>query len=390
MKRDIIALVGAGIGGRSILLTLLKIPRIEIKYVCDINPDAPGIALARNNNISCCFDDWPQVIANDPEIDLIFEVTGESKVLMMLNEIKPTNSILVAAAGTEVIFHLLESQFQIAQRLREYKKSLEERIVERTVELEKTNSELGKKVNEHELLNEKLLQINEEKTKYLLQSTHQLKAPFAAIQSYVDVILDGYTGEIPEKTQEIMAKIKDRCELLSKSIKDMLALANLKTCIKDHLNLREVDINKLLAEVVGQSQIIADSRKIKLRLKTSPKENLVKCSRDQMMILFSVLVENAINYSYDDSRIEITVKKSGKKKIVVAVKDYGIGIFQDNMDKIYNEYFRSNEAVARHENGSGLGLSLAREIIHIHNFGMNIDSEPGKGSVFTVTMNIHT
>lgn len=386
MKKDIIALVGAGIGGRAILLTLLKIPSIKIKYVCDINPKAPGIILAKNNGIQCCFNDWPEVIANDLEIDLIFEVTGVSNVYKMINKIKPERSILVAAAGTKVIFHLLESQFEIAQRLREYKKTLETRIQERTKELKNANWELELRIKEYEILNKKLQEVNEEKTRYLLQSTHQLKAPFAAIQSYADIIMDGYTGKIPEKTMDIMGKIKSRCEMLSKSIKDMLALANLKTCVRDHLPIEPFSLNKLIQEVINYEEVIAENRKIKLIFKKCQGDDTVYYNRDQFFMLFSVLIENAVNYSYDNSNINIIIRKPSRNKLTVAVSDSGIGITKKNIKRIFNEYFRSNKAVAHHVNGSGLGLSIANEVIRINNFKLDVDSNVGKGSTFTVTL----
>ena len=146
----------------------------------------------------------------DLNADLIFEVTNDARVFEKLRQDPRLSEKLISAAGTKIIFDLLDAQDSIQRKLEEYKNGLEGKIIERTEELEKSNLLLQEEMQHQEQLNQKLQQINNEKTKYLLQATHQLKAPFAAIQSYVDIILDGYTGGINEQTAAIMQKIKIR------------------------------------------------------------------------------------------------------------------------------------------------------------------------------------
>src|SRR3989339_617379 len=210
MNKDIIAIVGAGTGGHAIIETLLKIPSAEIRYVYDINQNASGILLAQKHNIPCFFDSEYSQIAHNDSIDVIFEVTGNKEILAYLKTIRSEKTNLIAASSTKIIFHLLETQGHITEKLEEYKNDLEKMIASRTDELAKTNKNLVVKCQEFEQLNEKLQQINNEKTKYLLQATHQLKAPFAAIQSYTDLIIEGFTGEISDKTMDVVKKIKTR------------------------------------------------------------------------------------------------------------------------------------------------------------------------------------
>lgn len=385
MKKDNIALVGAGIGGRAILLTLLEIPSIRIKYVCDTNPEAPGYLLAKENKIECHQSEWPKVISADNKLDLIFEVTGKKEVFELLNKIKPTKSILIAAAGTKVIFHLLETQFKITNELREYKESLEQKIIERTKELETANRELKKRILESEKLNEQLQQVNNEKTKYILQSTHHLKAPFAAIQSYTELILEGYTGKIPDQTKNIIKKIEDRCELLSNSIKEMLELANLKTCIRNNLKMTQVGINGILEDTVKASSILASGKNIIIKFRKLGKGHIIKANREQMLILFSILLQNAIDYSFPNSSIEIRVHKE-RKNITIEIEDHGIGIPDKNITKIFDEYFRCNNAVSHNENGTGLGLAIAKEIVSIHSFKIDVKSKLNHGTTLFITI----
>lgn len=388
-KRDKIVLVGAGVGGRAILLTLMKIPDIRIKYVCDIDHDAPGLILARRNGIECCMEEWPERIASDKDIDLIFEVTGLAEVFAELNRIKPRNCILIAASGTRIIFNILDRQFRIAQELRRYKRSLEHRIEDRTREIRKANKELEKRVIEYGKLNEKLQEINNQKTKYLLQAAHQLKAPFAAIQSYADIIIEGYTGDIPQQTHDIMEKIKTRCDHLAISIKDMLALANLKSFVKENMRVRPVNLDNLIADLIARHRVIARGRNISI-IPPPRKNYFINGNREQMLILFSTLLENAINYSKDGVDVCLKIVKKGSNTVAISVIDRGIGISDVNLTKIFREYFRSDNAVAQHENGTGLGLAIASEIAKLHGFTIHVESELEKGSTFTVTAKLYT
>src|SRR4030042_4278157 len=248
MNEGAIALIGAGNGGLALLKVLLEIPGVKIKYVCDINPDAVGVLFAKNHHMQC-ITNYQEIITNK-DINLIFEATGDPQVFKNLSENKSPNTSLIGADGSKIIYNLLDSYDEINRNLNEYKTNLEEKIIERTEELEKANVKLAKEMLEYEKINQILQDMNNEKTKYLLYATHQLKAPFAAIQSYVDIIIDGYAGEISQRTRDIVLKIKQRCELLSNVIKEMLELAKLKSRDFMDINLDKINIIPILSSVV--------------------------------------------------------------------------------------------------------------------------------------------
>ncbi|MEI8348360.1 MAG: HAMP domain-containing sensor histidine kinase, partial [Pseudomonadota bacterium] len=356
--------------------------------VYDVDPQAPGIILAKKHKIYCSQNTSFPELFSDPEIDVIFEVTGVDQIYRQLREMKRPHTTVIGAASSKIIFHLLDTQYRLNQNLEGYKKNLEKRIVERTEELETANQSLQKKILEYEQLNEKLQQINDEKTKYLLQATHQLKAPFAAIQSYVDIIMDGYTGVITDQTKDIMGKIKQRCKLLASSIKEMLELANLKSFVAENQQKDNIDLNVVLKSVVDTSQVTAQRNKITIEFTPYPKRAIINCITDQIKILFSILLENAIHYSHPGSKVEVFYNELGPKQLQVCVRDYGIGIAQDVVAKIFNEYFRANNAVAKHENGSGLGLAIAKEVAVIHKYSLDVQSQLDQGTTFMLNLTL--
>jgi signal transduction histidine kinase len=367
MKKDSIAIVGAGKGGTAILETLLKMPDVALRRICDRDPEAPGLKLARERGIPFCLD--LETLCRDSEVDLVFEATGDPSVAGSILKMKQPRTRIIVSEDAKIIWHLLDLQ-QSANR------GLERRVGERT-------AELREKVVEFERLNEKLQQVNNEKTRYLLHATHQLKAPFAAIQSYTDLLLDGYAGALEPKTRDIVHKIQERCILLSDSIKEMLELANLKSLVRENVRMEEASIEGIVSSVVRHFADLAASKGV--RFSVPPISGArARCNRNQILILLSTLVENAVHYSPAGAEILVSAEgPDASGKVRISVRDQGIGIDPRLHGRIFDEYFRANEAVAAHEQGTGLGLAIAKEIAGIHGTAIEVESSPGKGSTFS-------
>ncbi len=380
----VIAIVGAGKGGTAILKILLQIPGVTVKYVCDKEKESEGMILAAENRIERVYELENSPIVADNTLDLIFEVTGNKNVFEYLQEKVSQNCTVVGAAGAKVLFYLLESQQNITEELRYCKLYLSEKVMERTEELEETNRELQRKVNELAELNQKLHQINEEKTKYLVNATHQLKAPFAAIQSYSELLINGYADDLSEKSETIVKKIRDRCILLSNSIKEMLELANLNSFVEENLKMAKENLNDIASAQIERFKPVADSKNIRILFNPCEREPVLTVNRKQIEALFHILIENAINYSHHESSISVEVGCLGNKRVYFSVKDQGIGIEEKNLKNIFREYFRTNRAVRQSYNGSGLGLAIAKRIAELHRAEISVDSTPGQGSSFIV------
>ncbi|MBI9097082.1 MAG: hypothetical protein JEY91_01330 [Spirochaetaceae bacterium] len=388
-RTNTIAIIGAGKAGKSLLTILLQIPGIHVKYMCDSDPQAPGLLLAKRNDVIIQQDPKSEEILNDPEIDMIFEVTGSEDVFDYLQNNKRPSCNIMNASMAKVIFFLLNSQQEVAKELREYKLKLAERVIERTDELEIVNKELKNQIEIQRSLNDKLQEINNEKTKYLLNATHQLKAPFAAIQSYVDILIEGYTDNLSDKVLSIMKKIKSRCVLLSTLIRRMLELANLNSAVEENIIMKNQNLNDIVRKVINSESGIVEKRNIAIEFTAKEDDNSIICNGEQIETLIQILVDNAINYSYDDSEIEITIDRDSSDRIIFSVKDYGIGIEEKDLRSIFKEYFRSYKAVEKYDNGTGLGLAIARRIARLHQSDVLVDSIPGKGSTFMVPFSGH-
>jgi signal transduction histidine kinase len=385
MDNEGIAIVGAGKGGLAFLRVLLNIPDINIKYVCDVNPNSPGMMYAASHNLKCVTNVDP--IFNDNEVTLIFEATGRKSIFQELQQKKSPETSLVGSKGTKAIFSFIESYDEVNKNLRSYKLNLEKRIIERTEELEAANLELQKEKDIADKLYLRQQEIIEEKTKYLLHATHQLKAPFAAIQSFLDLILEGYTGEISEEIRNILLKINTRSKLLTTVINEMLELAKLKTFSKDDVSMENNDLSDILSYMIEHFAVIAKSKNITINFQKPEASMLVFCDKKQINALFSILIENAFNYSPDNTNIDIKLIEMENDRIYFEIKDQGIGMAENVQDKIFEEYFRTNNAVSFMPNGTGLGLAIAYQIAKIHHTHIDVNSKINEGSTFSIVFN---
>lgn len=242
-----------------------------------------------------------------------------------------------------------------------------------TESLRAQERELQEKIQE-------LIDLAHEKTRYLLVTTHELKAPFAAIQSYVNVALAGYAGELPEKIKDILLKIHARCEMLVQMLTDMIRLAN-TTSLKERryeLVTSRVDLSEVVASVLPRFRDVAAKKKVSFDTGDLPfTQHFIEADSEQIEILLGNIIGNAVSYSYPETKINIAVEEE-EHLVRIRVSDEGIGIKKEHMEKVFLEHFRAERAVDMNPNSTGLGLTIARQIMDIHHGRIWIESELGQ------------
>lgn len=247
------------------------------------------------------------------------------------------------------------------------------------------------KLREHQLEDayQMMLKIDKERTQSTIVATHELKAPFAAIKSYIYTLRDGYCGKLPEKAQAVVERIGDRCDQITSRITDIIHLSNLRSLVVTDMRMVPVDLMAVLAEEAREGALIGRARKIQvINLAEYYPPIYVMGSHAHLKTLFSNLIHNAVNYCRDNTgRVVISIE-STSKKVAVSVQDNGIGIPKENLDKIFDDHFRSKNAIAHYSGGSGLGLSMVKEIVVLHGASIQVESIVGRGSSFTVRFDI--
>lgn len=231
---------------------------------------------------------------------------------------------------------------------------------------------------------EELVDMHREKTRYMLTTTHELKAPFTAIHSYTNVLLGGYVGSIDDKVAGILRKILERCERMLTMINELLQLANIKKLVQQGVDLERVDLGVIIRKALDDLDGVRTGADITVdcsAMGTGP--FWIRGDIERLEILFTNILANAFYYSPTGSTVTVSFSEHEKMRRVT-VADQGIGIKPEHIEKVFLEHFRTEEALKMNCNSTGLGLTISQFIIYMHMGRIWLESEPGKGT--TVVM----
>ncbi|MFH1006153.1 MAG: HAMP domain-containing sensor histidine kinase [Candidatus Latescibacterota bacterium] len=230
-------------------------------------------------------------------------------------------------------------------------------------------------------VNEQLRKAEQETNRQVLRTTHDLKAPFSGIESNIQVLRFQYWDEIPESVRTIIERIEVRAQTLSERIKQILVLGDLRSQISLEDRAVPLDLHAVIADVIEDLSEKAKARGISLDVRVSPAT--VPGNAKQLTMLFSNLVANAISYSHEGGRVEVSAREDAEA-IHVSVSDHGIGIKEEGLPHIFEEYYRTEEAARFNSLSTGLGLAIVKETAANLGLGIKVSSELGKGTTFEV------
>jgi signal transduction histidine kinase len=223
----------------------------------------------------------------------------------------------------------------------------------------------------------------EERSLHMLQTTHQLKAPFAAIHAQSQLLLGEYCGTLPPQARSTVEKISARCLVLARQIQEMLQLANLRSHGQATPPSRPVNLGLLIEEAVTRIEPAARQRSVRIKKDLQPVT--VQGVEDHLTMLVDNLLVNAVNYSYDNGVVTITCTGQNSGQAVMIVRDQGIGIPREKLPRIFDDYYRTEEAVQHNRGSTGLGLAIVRQVACKGRLPITVESAPGWGTRFTVT-----
>jgi signal transduction histidine kinase len=203
-----------------------------------------------------------------------------------------------------------------------------------------------------------------EKQKYIMGIVHEIKTPIVAVASYIDIILQKFLGPIDETVEEKLVRAKNRTDEGIQMINDVLNVS--KLTLYDQYDEEDVDIYEIVSGVVKRRKISADAHLIKLKLAdTREKKENIKGDKFLLDIAISNLVGNSIKYGVDGGSVEVTIS-SDSRNLFIEVCDDGVGIPEDEMPKIFRDFYRAVNVKKIVSEGSGLGLSVVKRIIERH------------------------
>lgn len=228
------------------------------------------------------------------------------------------------------------------------------------------------------------------KQKYIMGVVHEIKTPIAAVQSYLDLILQKYTGPVPEKIEDKLSKARNRSEEAIEIINDVLHISRLK--LLDEIVKKELDIFELVNNIVTKRKIQAVSKDINLKMIDERKKKKdIMGDYNLLDLAFSNLVGNSIKYTNRGGKIEVVIRDADEYT-EIEVCDNGIGIPETDQSKIFSEFYRASNVKHKVQEGTGTGLSVVKQIINQHDGGISFSSpsrladEKGNGTSFVVKL----
>ena len=240
-------------------------------------------------------------------------------------------------------------------------------------------------IKEIDDLRDSLIYVNHEINKtdelrrdLLANVSHDLKTPLTMIKAYAEMIRD-INKDDEEKRNENLNIIIDETDRLTILVNDILNLSKLEAN-KETLDISEFDLVELVNNIIKKYNIIKETENYNFIL-NMPKKAIVKGDINKISQVIYNLVNNAINYTGDDLTVTIEVKEK-KKTYLVNIKDTGKGIKEEELNIIWDKYYKNEKNHKRNKVGTGVGLSIVKNILDKHKCKYGVTSEIGKGTTF--------
>lgn len=223
-------------------------------------------------------------------------------------------------------------------------------------------------------------EIERRKDDFLSIASHELKTPLTTIKGYMQVLERSIPKDVPEKFNATLGKVSQYVERLNNLISDLLDVSRIQT---GNIELHEasIDFDKLVAEVIDGIQASAHNHKITLKGST---DTTILADESHIIQVLNNLLSNAIKYGPDANTVEVHLS-SVSEYVKVSIKDFGVGMSNEDTKRVFERFFRVNEVQQRFP-GMGIGLYVCDQIIKNHKGTLWVESEKGKGSTFSFTL----
>ncbi len=270
-------------------------------------------------------------------------------------------------------------------KLAKFNKELGVKVAERTIELECKSMEL-------EEANKELKVLDQLKSEFLANMSHELRTPMNSIIGYTQLLIDGVDGPINDDQKESMEKVERNAEHLLSLINDILDLSKIEAG-KMVLELKPLSLEVVVDDTVDTILPLAEDKEQKLVVDVVDNLPQVMADADKLRQISINLLNNAIKFTSRNGIITLHAEPwqedppagldPEKNYLLISVRDTGIGIKKEDMDRLFGEFIQLDASASRNYGGTGLGLSITKRLVEMHHGAIWVESEYGKGSTFS-------
>ena len=330
--------------------------RYDLALIDVMMPDGRGVDLLA------------PLLKNDPEIVCVI-ITGYATVELAVEAIKRGAYGFIAKPFTADVLLMTVEQGLEKRRLSIEAKRVKEMELQATLLIRE---------------NEEMERLNQFKTQFMLTVAHELRSPVGGSQSLIRTLVKGLAGELSERQKDILNRIEVRMELLMTLIDDLLALAETKAVEVERL-AEDVPLKPIMLRLIDRYTDDAKHKNIDLKFKMPTDGLIVQATEDGLEKIFGNLIGNAIKYTPEGGQVHVDVKET-EETVLVSISDTGIGIAEEDISKLGEEFFRARNAREEGIKGTGLGLSIVTQLVDHFAGTMEVRSKLGDGTTFTIKL----
>lgn len=246
------------------------------------------------------------------------------------------------------------------------------------------NDEIGRLGMSLDYMASQLNESDKFQQKFLSNISHDFRSPLTSIKGYLEAIQDGTIP--PEMLDKYIGIMLFETERLTKLTSNILTLNELDPK-SVRLDISTFDLNSIIRHTVETFEGTCKKKGIKFNITYANSVQNVKADKGRIQQVIYNLIDNAIKFSKENSYIYITVKEKGEKA-QISIKDTGCGIAKEDIDKIWDRFYKSDSSRGRDKKGAGLGLSITKEVIQAHGENIDVVSTVGVGTEFIFTLEL--
>jgi PAS domain S-box-containing protein len=244
-------------------------------------------------------------------------------------------------------------------------------------------------VTERKRFEQSILEANRMKSEFLANMSHELRTPLNGIIGFTEFLVDEKPGPLMPKQKEYMGDVLNSARHLLQLINDVLDLAKVEAG-KMELHPEIFPVHKAVEEVVAVIKGIANKKRIAVGIEIGAELDAVMLDQHKFKQVLYNLLSNAVKFSDDGGKVDIHARRLDPHRLEVQVGDTGIGIKAEDINRLFTEFEQLDSGTARRFEGTGLGLALTKKIVEFQGGHISVESESGKGSVFTVVLPVMT
>ncbi|MCF7872661.1 MAG: HAMP domain-containing histidine kinase [Candidatus Omnitrophica bacterium] len=261
------------------------------------------------------------------------------------------------------------NNIELFEQIYQTKESLENKIKNRTKEL----AESLKAVET----------VSKTKSDFISNVSHELRTPLTSVKGFSSLLADEKFGKLPQEAKKRLEKVVENVDKLMDIINTLLDISRIESG-KIEINITSYDIVPLIKNIAEFFEPQSHQKNIEIKIDT-PESFNVYMDKNLIERVLTNLINNAIKFTPEGGKIIISCKDNGQKALI-SITDTGFGISKESLDKIFQEFYRVKDIEQKAIKGSGLGLSLVKKIIDSHKQKIWVESELGKGTTFSFTL----